>query len=167
MPQRTAPTKERPKPPLPRWLFKLVNPTLSLVLRSPLHGKASGVLMLLGFTGRKSGRRYATPVGYHAEGGDLLVFTHSPWWTNMRGGARVTMRLRGRDVPGWAIATTDLEEIFPRVRAFVDRKGARNARRIGLSLPPDRSPSDDELRAAIRDQGLARIRIRPGATGPA
>jgi hypothetical protein len=33
------------------------------LLRSPLHGLLSGMLMLLSYTGRKSGRTYTIPIG--------------------------------------------------------------------------------------------------------
>lgn len=166
MVQRQESTREAPRPPAPKWTYKVINPVLAWVLRSPLHAPLSRVLMLLTFTGRRSGRPYTTPVGYHVDGAHLLVFTHSPWWRNLRGGAPVELRLRGRDVPGWAVATTDVEVILPRVRAIVDRVGARNARRIGLNLPPDHPVTDDELRDAIRGQGLVMIQIEPGRHGP-
>jgi hypothetical protein len=41
----------------PARLFKLVNPVLKAVLRSPLHRRLSKSLALLTFTGRTSGRR--------------------------------------------------------------------------------------------------------------
>lgn len=34
------------------------------MLRPPLHGLTSGKVPPAGFAGRRSGRRYATPVGY-------------------------------------------------------------------------------------------------------
>jgi len=43
---------------------RVMNRIPATVLRSPLHPMMSGKYLLLSFTGRKSGRRYTTPVAY-------------------------------------------------------------------------------------------------------
>jgi hypothetical protein len=40
------------------------NDFMSWFLRSPLHGLLSNGMMLLTVTGRKTGKKYTTPVGY-------------------------------------------------------------------------------------------------------
>jgi hypothetical protein len=47
-------------------LNHVVNPLARRLLRSPLHGLASGRLALITYTGRHSGRRYTIPVGYRS-----------------------------------------------------------------------------------------------------
>jgi len=56
---------------------RAVNRFLSLLLRSPPHGVLSDGVLLLGFTGRKSGRRYTTPINYLRDGGAVLLTTDS------------------------------------------------------------------------------------------
>jgi deazaflavin-dependent oxidoreductase (nitroreductase family) len=92
----------------------------SLVLRSPLHALMSGRFMIIEFTGRKSGRRYATPVAYVREGDRLLLSTDSPWWRNLAGGAPVRVRLQGRDMAGTGTAVTDPEAAAVIIRRLVD-----------------------------------------------
>ena len=41
----------------------IVNKTMKLILRSPMHGVVSKSMLLISFTGRKSGKTYTTPVG--------------------------------------------------------------------------------------------------------
>ena len=53
---------------VPKWL----NCVMKFVLRSPLHGVVSKKIMLLTFTGRKSGKRYTIPVSY-TQKGDALI----------------------------------------------------------------------------------------------
>ena len=65
---------------------RAMNRVPAAVLRSPLHRVMSGKYLLLSFTGRKSGRRYTTPLAYLAKGDDLLMTTDSPWWRNLRRG---------------------------------------------------------------------------------
>jgi deazaflavin-dependent oxidoreductase (nitroreductase family) len=56
--------------------------------------------MLVTLKGRKSGQSFTFPVNYVQEGN--LVWAVSlkerGWWRNLRGGAAVMLRLRGRDV---------------------------------------------------------------------
>lgn len=48
---------------------QLMNCVPQLLLRSPLHGLMSNRYLLITFTGRKSGKRYTTPVAYLATSG--------------------------------------------------------------------------------------------------
>ena len=62
--------------------------------------------MLITFTGRKSGRTFTTPVRYIETDGVVRCFTSSEnqWWRNLRGGADVVLRVRGKDRPYKAAA---------------------------------------------------------------
>jgi len=41
---------------------RFVNQAMQTILRSPLHGMVSSTVLLITFTGRKSGNTYTTPV---------------------------------------------------------------------------------------------------------
>lgn len=88
---------------------KLYNPIVIRLLRSPLHGVMSGSTMLVTYAGRRSGKEYTTPVSYVRDGNDLLaVGSHEhSWWRNLRGGARITVRVRGLDIKGVGEAFED------------------------------------------------------------
>ena len=60
----------------------------------------------LTYTGQRSGGRYTTPVGYVRDGETLLAIgaRDHTWWRNLRGGASVTVRVRGRDYRATAVA---------------------------------------------------------------
>lgn len=161
---RDAPHRTPRKPP--RWLFRYVmNPLMRRLLRTPFGARRIGrVLMLLTFSGRKSGRPYTTPVSYQRVSSDTLrSFTHSPWWRNLEGGVPVEVLIEGRAWRATAEATRDPEELFRNVKAFLQLEGPRNARRIGLSLRGDSMPSDEELRAALQVQGLVQVTVRLAA----
>lgn len=87
-------------------VFSRFNPIVAGVLRSPLHFLLSSGLALLEVTGRHSGRRYAVPVGYRRDGGDVIVVVSEArkkhWWRNFYEPASVGIRLRGRDHRGTA-----------------------------------------------------------------
>ncbi|OGO52413.1 MAG: hypothetical protein A2148_05820 [Chloroflexi bacterium RBG_16_68_14] len=101
-----------------RWLNKLGNPFVAALLRSPLHSLFSGSVMLITVTGRRSGRKYTTPVQYVRRGGTVSVFTRRgrTWWRNLRGGPPVSLRIRGKSLIGTAKPVIDGEETVARAR---------------------------------------------------
>jgi hypothetical protein len=75
----------------------LVNRVMRGLLRTPLLSRLVGRrLVTLYIVGRKTGRRYAIPVAYTADQGDLLIGTPFGWGRNLRTGETVAIRLRGR-----------------------------------------------------------------------
>jgi hypothetical protein len=76
------------------------------LLRSPLHFFMSGKTLLTTVTGRKTGARYTVPTDYYQRGDTLTIVTRQDktWWRNVRGGAPVTVWLRGQELPGLADA---------------------------------------------------------------
>ena len=91
------------------WINTLGNLFVKPLLRSPLHFLLSGSLMLVTFTGRKSGKVYSTPVQYVRDGDSIVFFTQPArtWWKNLRGGSPVTLRLKGRDVQAVGVEFAD------------------------------------------------------------
>jgi hypothetical protein len=82
---------------VPEAFFTVINPIMKFLLRSPVHGLWSDSLMLITFTGRKSGRRFTTPVRYIKTGETVRCFTaaENQWWRNLRTGARVELLIKG------------------------------------------------------------------------
>jgi deazaflavin-dependent oxidoreductase (nitroreductase family) len=56
----------------------------------------SNQLLLLTFTGRKSGKEFTTPLRYVQEGETLRMTVVYPWWKNLVGNATVRVLLRGQ-----------------------------------------------------------------------
>jgi hypothetical protein len=54
-------------------LRNLYNPIVAAILRSPPHALTSNSVVLLTYRGRRSGRAFATPIGYVRDGDDLLA----------------------------------------------------------------------------------------------
>ncbi len=148
----------------PKWVFKfLVNPIMRTILRSPARGKMAGMLMLLTFKGRKSGKLYTTPIGYKRTGKDMIeVFTDSPWWVNLKGGAPVMMLINGKTIKGYAEPVDDKEQLVRSTREFLEKNGVEKAMHVGLRLKDKRVPSEDELRVILRDRVLIPIKIVEG-----
>lgn len=146
----------------PRWLFHyVVNPLMRALLRTPFGARRVGrQLLLLVYTGRRSGRRYTIPVGYARAGDVVYLFTHSPWWRNLAGGADVDVLVQGRWQRGRAEATRELNSIEPAFRAMLRQRGSGGGRPFGITPPADRDLTSKELREALSNQGLALVRVQ-------
>ncbi len=75
-------------------LARFSNPVTKFLLAGRMHALVSSRLILVTFTGRRTGRRYTTPVSYVLEGSDLLVPGGGGWWKNLSSGP-VRVRLQG------------------------------------------------------------------------
>ena len=91
-------------------LLRLLNPVMRRLLESPVHWPMSRWFAVLAWTGRKSGRRYSTPVSYVCEGTTAFVTTGDKWWRNLGGGEPVAMRVSGRWRQGSAAPLLDPAE---------------------------------------------------------
>nr|WP_135828430.1 nitroreductase/quinone reductase family protein [Halorussus halobius] len=136
-------------PPVPDIAYKIINPVMSRLLRSPLHPLVSDSIMLLTFTGSKTGREYTTPVGYWVKNGHLIVTTQSPWWRNLKGGQPVSMQVQGQHREGIATPHPDPEDATQYIKEFIDRHGTDATRRLGIRIRGDREPTLDELEAGV------------------
>ena len=85
---------QHPKPS--RLIRTLINALVTTILRSPQHGLMSPRLLLLTFTGCKSGKEFTTPIRYVQEGETLQITVVYPWWKNLREKATVRVLLRGQ-----------------------------------------------------------------------
>lgn len=152
----------------PGWLkpaFMAVNPVMTAFLRSPLHGLVSDSLLLITVTGRKSGREYATPVGYEEVDGTLYVTSQTDrvWWTNLRGGADVSVRLRGEERTGHAEVIEDNRAVAEYVERFVERNGLEDAGRLALSFRNEELPDRETLAAGLEEVVVVEIELADDA----
>ena len=148
-------------------VIRFFNPVIRPVLRSRLHALLSQKIFLLTYSGRRSGRRYTLPVGYLRDGDALLVVSqHSElkqWWRNLRGGAPVTVVLRGHPVSGRADVIEEPAAVAAEVERLIARLGAKQASRqlyMALDLAPP--PTRAQLAQALK--GVVIVRITPDTT---
>lgn len=88
-------------------LPRLDNAAISAVLRSPAHRVLSGIVVLVRYPGRRSGRLYTHPVQYAEHEGRLVVAAfgsgRKQWWRNVLAAPRVEILHRGR----WLVTTAE------------------------------------------------------------
>lgn len=143
--------------------MRAVNPVVRQLLA---RGRLGDQLLLLHYAGRRSGRRFDVPVGYHLVDGQVSVFTNSGWRHNFVDGRDIEVTIRGVRQPARAVLCGDPDEVADIYDRLIGELGvARARRRLGLRLNVDRAPSREELRDAVQRSGLSVVRIQaPNAT---
>ncbi|MFQ5613734.1 MAG: nitroreductase/quinone reductase family protein [Anaerolineae bacterium] len=137
----------------------IVNSLVRWILRSPFHGIISRNIMLLTVTGRKSGRLYAIPVSYVRQGDMVLCTTQGNWWKNLRDRAEVTVRLQGRDMPGFAKAIyADREAIARGIEAMLTHIPG-DARYYQVRLDADKRPRPEDVARAAERRVLIQVQL--------
>jgi deazaflavin-dependent oxidoreductase (nitroreductase family) len=143
----------------PATIPPFVNNTMKFLLRSPLHGLISKAIVLISFTGRKSGKTYSTPVSYSQSGSQVFIFTHAEWWKNLRGGAPVTLRLRGRDVQGRAdVVAEDKQAVAAGLSAHL-RQVPNDAQFYGVTFDDQKNPRAEEVAQAAQTVVMVRVSL--------
>ena len=146
-------------PPVPDIAYEILNPVVSGLLRSPLHSLVSDSILLLTFTGSKTGNEYTTPVGYWVKDGHLVVTTRSPWWRNLKGGQPVSMLVRGQHRDGIATPHPDPEDVAHYIKEFIDRNETDASRRLGIRVRGDREATLNELEAGVERTVVIEIEL--------
>jgi deazaflavin-dependent oxidoreductase (nitroreductase family) len=125
--QAPAPRQQPPDQPH-RYSIRnrLLNPIVKLLLTSPLHPLLSRGLLLITYTGTRTGRPHTLPVQYARAGGRIVILAgdgiHKRWWRNLRRPAPVQLRIRGTavDATGYVIVDNP-DRSAELTRLYLDR----------------------------------------------
>ena len=130
-------------------IMRAVNVPMRAALSLPFATPLSGNLMLISYTGRKSGKAYRQPVSYVRDGDVLLTPGGGRWTLNLAGGRPARIRLRGRDAPARPELVTDPAEV-ERLLGVIAEKNPLAARFIPIPRRPDGRLDTDALDAALQ-----------------
>ncbi|OBA61620.1 hypothetical protein A5647_10315 [Mycobacterium sp. 1100029.7] len=148
----------------PSFLLKLINPMLGFLLRTPLAGPARRQLMVLSFTGRKTGRQFAIPVSAHVIDNDLYALTGAAWKQNFRDGAPAQVVYDGRSTAMRGELIQDRATVSDLYKRCADAYGPRRAQTmIGLKFRDGRIPTLEEFGEAVDRMNLRAVRLTPVA----
>jgi hypothetical protein len=140
--------------------FMWFNPIMVWILRSPFHRLISQSVMLVQYTGQKSGKAYAVPVNYLQRG--KMLFTISQpgrtWWRNFRKGAPANLLLRGRQVPAFVQASQDVDDVAQALTDFLTGN-TRYAGYLKVRLGEDGRPFPDDVRRAAAERIVIRYQL--------
>jgi len=144
--------------------MRLVNP---FVRRMVARGTLGDRVLLLHYVGRRSGRRFDVPAGYHVIDGVVSVFSSSGWRHNFAGGRDIEVTLNGVRQSGRAVLLDDPGAVAEVCLGLIGEIGTtRAARQLGLRINLDRPPNLAELRDAVDRSGLSIVRIYPQSFPP-
>ncbi len=129
-------------------LYRVLNPVIKAVLRSPLHRLGSKTIALLRFRGRISGREFVTPLSYVRNDQTVWFLSdHSTnWWKNFReGDVPVSIEIARTTVNGtarlWDGDTDELREHVSRYLCALPR----DAKVAGIKLDQNKVPIEASL----------------------
>ena len=135
------------------------NDFVKYFLRTPLH-IFMGDTMLITVTGRKTGKKYTTPVGYYREGDTLWVLSsrERTWWRNVEGGADVALRMHGKDVNGFAEAVLEEDAFSGQLEEYL-KHVPMAAKPMGVRMDNGKPHPEDAARLA-RERLFVKINLQ-------
>jgi F420H(2)-dependent quinone reductase len=143
--------------------MRVANVPMRAVLGLPFRTPLSGQLMLLHYTGRKTGKRYRQPVSYVEAGEALLTPGGGRWKLNLRDGEPITVRLRGRLARLRPELVADPDEV-ERLLHYMFSRNRRLAAFVPL-IGKDGTVDRPALENAVR-HGFRVVRWHPAGEGP-
>ena len=137
------------------------NPLVTAVLRSPAHWLLSSGLMLLTVTGRRSGRRYTIPVGYHRLDDCIVVLVaearSKKWWRNYRTPGGIEVKLRGKTLHGTAHALPPASPEFSRLMEASFRRARMVPAIFGIEFDARKGLTAEQLARLGTEAALVKI----------
>ena len=137
------------------------NPMMIWLIRSPLHSFVSKNMMLITYTGRKSGESYTVPVNYLQDGETLYITSlhERTWWRNLRDGQSVSLHLRGKDIQ----AKPQVAESDQEVAALLDtyfQLAPQMTRYFEINLDENGKPMIDDLAQAAKSRIMVVLELQ-------
>lgn len=134
--------------------YKIANPFIKALLRSPLHGQASGSIAILHFRGRKSGREFETPLSYVREDGTVFLLSAQTtvWWKNLREeGTPVSLEIARERLSGKTkLWEGDSDALRARVHRYISAL-PRDAKFYAIELDENQEPVEESLAKVAPD----------------
>lgn len=151
----------------PFWSFlmhRAINPVMRRLLGSRFHARiGSDMIMVLTFRGRRSGKTYDFPIGYLQTGSEIVCYSPFGWWTNLRGGAPVSVTLRGQRIAGSADVRTDPATIASGMAEYL-RHNPGDAFFFRVKLDQNREPLARDVERSAHENVQIRISLADATT---
>ena len=148
------------KMPRINFMNTFTNPFVKVLARSPLHNLVDQGVILIIFTGRKSGKSITVPVNYLLDEQTIHVISirHRNWWRNLKGGASVEVLLKGKQHNGWAVLEEEQKIVARELDMFCGHN-PKYAQFLKVGLNPDGIPDPKQLLDAARDRVAIIIKL--------
>ena len=129
--------------------MRAVNVPMRVILGLPFATPLSRNLMLLRYTGRRTGKVYRQPLSYARDDATLLTPGGGRWTLSLGDGKPVGLRLRGRDVTARPELIEDPHEV-DRLFGVIARGNPQAARFVPIPRDAQGHFAAEPLAAAIR-----------------
>ena len=147
----------------PEGLLRAVNPAVKFLLGTPLAGSLRRQMMVLNFTGRKSGRQYSVPVSAHRLDNVLYALASAGWTANFRDGANAEVLWDGKKTTMRGELIRDPATVADLSHRAAESYGAKNAQRLmGLKFRDNRVPTVEEFTEAAQRDGMRAVKFTAG-----
>ena len=116
------------------------------LIASPLHFFVSKNTMLITYTGRKSGRKFTTPVNYVRDGKTLYTTSmiERVWWRNLREGNPVKLLIQRKESEAIPQVLEDAERVKNHLYTYF-KIDPTMARYYKVELDSDGIPEQEDL----------------------
>ncbi len=132
-------------------LYKMINPPVKALLKSPFHSLMSNNTLLLEVRGRKSGKALSTPISYHIKDGAAYCFTNKQyaWWRNLSNGQMAAVTIKGQTYQ--CAPHLELEDQSTKAAELHDFLKAvpRDAPHAGVSLDSNGTPNPEDIQKVV------------------
>jgi hypothetical protein len=146
----------------PDRLLKIANPMLRFLLGTPLAGPLRGQLMVLSFTGRKSGRQFSIPVSAHHIDGALYAIANAGWKANFRDGHDAEVLHAGKTTKMHGQMISDPAVVADLAHRCAEGYGVKKAQRMmGLKFRDDRIPTVEEFAEGLAREKIVAVKFTP------
>jgi hypothetical protein len=133
-------------------IWRIVNPLVVLVARSPIHLLVSTQILVTQFNGRKSGNLYRVPVSFHKDKNTYTCVTlrSNLWWKNLIDLERTDVWLHGKLVNVQLKLEYEDDEVVKSNLRHLVSGNAIDAYFAKVTLNKDGSPDEKTLDDAAK-----------------
>lgn len=134
---------------------------MSWLLRSRFHRLISSNILLISYTGRRSGKEYSTPVNYLKDGNYLWISSlrTRTWWRNFREVWPIRVLIQGKDIQGKGEAITNQDALVEAFQNFFQLSPS-SAKYYNIKLDESGLAGKDDLEIIAIERILVRVEIQ-------
>ena len=142
-------------------MWRIVNPLVVLIARSPIHLLVSTQILVTQFNGRKSGNPYRVPVSFHKDENTYTCVTlrSNLWWKNLIALERTDIWLNGRLVNVQLELEYEDDEVVKSNLRHLVSGNAIDAFFAQVKLNKDGSPDEKSLDDAAKIHTVLKFRV--------
>jgi hypothetical protein len=142
-------------------MWRIINPLVVLIARSPIHLLVSTQILVTQFNGRKSGNPYRVPVSFHKDENTYTCVTlrSNLWWKNLIALERTDIWLNGRLVNVQLELEYEDDEVVKSNLRHLVSGNAIDAFFAKVKLNKDGSPDEKSLEDAAKIHTVLKFRV--------